>query len=458
MLIVHLRINDAATGQPAPVRINISGPDGTSYAPLGLSAEFPVGRNEDVGGRLRLGPEAWYYIDGACEIALPAGVPLRIRAARGPEFTPLDTVTTLGAGQISLRFAITRWTDARADGWSRIDARCAFIPPHAAILEAAAEDIDLVNLLVMPFPLLARDGHTYTTTPNLHAFSGQSSAIEHGGRSVVVNTLNAHPVLGTVALLHSHRPIFPLTFGGPESSDDWSICDWCVQCHRKGGLAVWVDAFEPAAGLHPGEALAAAILGKIDALEVSATRRATPLLPWVYRLWDAGFAVPLVGASGKESNRVALGMMRTYVRLAGASWVEAVRAGRTYVTEGPLLELERDGDQVRAALRASASPVRVELVSNGRVIADGEGAAEARLAEPGWVAARCLDTGRFAHTSPQTTGRSPRQAEARLALESIVLQTREWIETAARFANLKRKTALLAHCSAAIDRLNGAAE
>src|SRR5207237_291298 len=82
--------------------------------------------------------------------------------------------------------------------------------------------------------------------------------------------------------------------------DDWSVCDWCDQCHRKGGLVVWVDAFEPAGGLVGGEALVAAVLGKIDAVEVSPEPRKTPLLPWVYRLWDAGFRVPLVGASGKH--------------------------------------------------------------------------------------------------------------------------------------------------------------
>ena len=142
-----------------------------------------------------------------------------------------------------------------------------------------------------------------------------------------MNTLNTHPVLGTVALLHSHRPVLPLAFGG-EETDDWSICDWCDQCHRKGGLTVWVDAFEPAGGLVGGEALVAAILGKIDAIEVTGRPRKSPLLPWVYRLWDAGFLIPLVGASGKDSNRIALGQMRTLADCRELPWIEAVRVGK----------------------------------------------------------------------------------------------------------------------------------
>src|SRR5262249_17879668 len=151
-------------------------------------------------------------------------------------------------------------------------------------------------------------------------------------------------------------------------TDDWGICDWCDQCHRKKGLTVWVDAFEPAGGVTGGEALVAAILGKIDAIEMSARPRKLPLLPWVYQLWDAGVLVPLAGASGKDSNREVIGAVRTYVQgptppvplpegkgeeeavvsssplpfrergpggVGLPSWVEAIRTGRTFVSAGP---------------------------------------------------------------------------------------------------------------------------
>ncbi|MBX9585036.1 MAG: CehA/McbA family metallohydrolase, partial [Gemmataceae bacterium] len=349
MLTVHLRINDAATGKLTPVRLRVAGPDGTAYPPLGRFAEFPAGRNEAVGGHLLAGREAWCYVGGSCEVRLPAGVPLRVRAAKGPEYTPLDETVTLGPGQMALRLTIGRAADARADGWVTGDARCHFLPPHAALLEAAAEDLDVVNLLagVQDWPSI-HDGTTYPTAPHLDAFSGQAPALEADGRVVVVNTFNAHPTLGKVGLLNAHRPVFPLAFGGADP-DDWSVSDWCDQCHRKGGLAVWVDAFRPAGGVVGGEALVAALLGKMDAIEVDPAPRPQPLLPWVYRLWNAGFPIPLAGGSGKDSNRVALGAVRTYARLTAGeapsyrAWVEAVRAGRTVVTDGPLLSLEVGG-------------------------------------------------------------------------------------------------------------------
>lgn len=419
MLNVHLRVSDAATNRPTPVRVSVSAPDGTHFAPLGRAAEFPAGRNEDVGGHLRVGRARWWYIDGACEVPLPAGVPLRVRAAKGPDYTPLDETVTLGAGQIALRFAVARHTSA--DGWLAVDTRCHFLPPHAALLEARAEGLDVANLLATPFPVLALDANTYATTPNLLAFSGQVSALAGEGCSVVVNTFNAHPVLGKVALLHSHRPVFPLTFGG-EESDDWGVCDWCDQCHRKHGLTVWAEAFEPAGGLIGGEALVAAVLGKIDAIEVTDAPRKVPLLPWVYRLWDAGVLVPLVGASAKDSNRTALGTTRTYVRAEGGSWVDGVRAGHTCASVGPRLAPPADG----------TAPAGADLVTGH-----------------GWAAVRSAPGTPFAHSSPVRTGPPARNPDAVAALGNLIAGVGAWAEAHGRYAHPRRKDALLARCAAA---------
>lgn len=459
MLTVHLRINDAA-GRPTAARVCVSAADGTCFAPLGRFADFPSGVNEDVGGGLRVGREAWFAIDGACEIPLPSNVPLRVRATKGPEYRPLDTTMTLGPGQMALRFALDRWHDRRADGWVSGDARCHFLPPHAAVLDAAAEDLDLVNLLAAVQDYPSTDGTAYRTVPHLAAFSGQAAALEADGRMVVVNTLNAHPALGTVALLHSHRPVFPLTFGG-EDADDWGVCDWADQCHRKGGLVVWVEAFQRHAGLVGGEALAAAVLGKIDAIEITGGTRSA-VLPWVYRLWTAGFPIPLAGASGKDSNRTPLGAVRTYAKPDSPGykgWVEAVRAGRSFATAGPLLTFTVEAGRVRASARSLAPFEALEIVADGVVIASTPGGElDVSLGPAGWVAARTMPIGGagFAHTSPVRLGPSPGAADAARQLRPFVEATREWAETAGRYANPRRKQALLDRCGDALAKLGGA--
>jgi len=465
MLTVHVRINDAVSGKPTPVRLRLVDAAGHAHVPFGRLAEFATGRGQDVGGHLRLGTERFTYIDGACEVRLPAGV-VTVEASKGPEYLPLRRSVTLGPGQISIRLGMERSIDLRAEGWYSGDTRAVLMPPHAALLEAAAEDLAFVNLFALETPPC---GDAPAALPNLLAFSGGGPALELPGHQVVVNTLNTHPFLGTVALLNCHRIVHPLRFGGPDGLDDWSLCDWCDQCHRKKtGLVVWPDLPRLTAEQPQSEALAAMLLGKIDAFEVSRFDDPEPavLRDW-YRLLDCGLRVPLVGGSGKDSNAVALGACRTYARLADgevpgyAAWIEAIRAGRTFATNGPLLALTADEQgpgavldvpeggravHVRVEGRGAVPVDRVEVLLNGRVVADRQGPlleTEVHVSDSAWLAARCWGSDRLAdgqrvcaHTSPiylQKAGRSLRPtSETPAPLDALLTRSLEWIRQEAR--------------------------
>jgi hypothetical protein len=490
-LNVHVRVTDEATGRPTPVRIRIGGPDGAYYRPLGRPPDFPVGRNEDVGGHVYLNGKRYAYIDGGAEFSLPTGVPLAVEITKGPAYVPVRESVTLGDGQLTLRFAIRRWI---GDMWTDLvaaDSRCHFLTPHSARLEGEAEGLDLVNLLAVVQDYPSPDGHMYRVIPNITAFSGQAPALDR----VYVNTLNVHPALGRLGLLNSHRTVYPLTFGHADETDDWSLADWCDQCHRKGGLVVWCDAYRPEAGLPGGEALVNAILGNVDAIEMDALDRTAPFLPLWYRLLNAGVRLPLLGGSGKDSNRVALGGVRTLTPGTGpgsyAEWVEQVKAGRTIATNGPYLRFtvndqpwptrvaNEPGRPLRfAAVAESIVPFeRLELIANGVTVATAtptktdvfRAAVETEhKSGDGWLAARCWGTAKpdvyphvtvFAHTSPvwvETPDRpSPRKAAALEALKREVEGVRLWVERDGRFTNPRRKDHLLALCDSAAARLAG---
>jgi hypothetical protein len=489
-LNVHVRVNDAATGQPTPVRIRFGGPNGEYFPPLGRPAEFPVGRNEDVGGHVYLNQKRYIYIDGACEVALPTGVPLAVEITKGPAYVPIRETVTLAPGQLTLRFAIRRWTEGPWGEMYGADSRCHFLTPHSARVEAAAEGLDLVNLLATVQDYRSEDGHRYQIVPNLSAWSGQSEAVS----GVVVNTFNVHPALGRLGLLNCHRPVFPLTFGHADETDDWSLADWCDQCHRKKGLVVWCDAYRSPAGLPGGEALVNAVLGKIDAIEIDTGERTAPFFPVWYRLLNAGIRLPLVGGSGKDSNRVAIGGARTLTPFDEArsygQWVEHVRTGRTVGSNGPFLRLLVDDQPfvMRVApetplpirLRAEAASIvpfdRVELMSGGGVFKSAKPAGEEVLTAVleaevvpmagGWFAARCVSSAKselyshvpvFAHTSPvwvEVGGRPvPTKPEAVAACRREIEEVRHWVETQGRFTNPRRKEHLLSLCDRAAGKL-----
>lgn len=473
-LTVHVRLTDSATNSPSPVRIRFNA-GGRSLAPFGRRSEFPSAPGVDVGGSVLIGGQQHHYIDGNCEISLPAGE-VDVEVAKGPEFLPLRRTVVLGPGQISLRLNVERWTDLRRQGWFSGDTQVLYPDPHAALLEGAAEDLAIVNLLAHE---RGPECGQPLSLPHVLAFSGQKPALQRAECLVAVNSRNVHPVLGALNLLNCHRPIFPLRFGGTDGIEDWSLADWCDQCHRKKtGLVVWSDWHRDERNAETGprtrsEALANLLLGRVDAFEVTRFDEAEPDCPadW-YRLLNAGLRIPLVGGSGKDSNSQAVGAVRTYARLQERQdfdypvWIEAVRAGRTFATNGPLVFLEvggaGPGDVIRVepgttvSLRASAgSNVRIdrlELLVNGVVAASQEASGNPSsasvemqwtAADSAWLAARCWSRERlpdgqcpFAQTSAAYVDVAGRPFEPRRSVVETLLADldalAEWVRRQAR--------------------------
>jgi hypothetical protein len=481
---VHVRINDAATGQPTPVRVRFVDSQGHYLAPFGHPVRFPTGANEDVGGNLLLGGKEHAYINGTCEIRLPSE-PFTLEVNKGLEYTPLHRELSVGPGKLALRMEIERWTDPRKDGWYSGDVRVLFLPPHAALTEAAAEDVAVVNLLACELPVRRSSHGPVLAVPNMLAFSGQQPAVEAPGHLVVVNTLNRHPKLGQLALLNCHRAVFPLTFGGEDGKEDWALADWCDQCHRKKGLVVWSDSFPEA--LY-GEALADLVLGKVDALDGGEVDAESLALGTWYNLLNCGVRVPLAVGSWKHSNRSLLGGRRTYAQLppgtelSYGSWIEAVRSGRTFVTNGPLLTLTVNDQgpgamvqlpenppaiRIRAEARSMVPFERLELVHNGIAVAAAEASGTPAMATleielppaaGGWLAARCWgapqplaspDRGQdrvAAHTSPvyvEVPGAPlPIDANALAVFVQYLDDSLTWLAANGRFDNDAQRTHL----------------
>jgi hypothetical protein len=386
---------------------------------------------------------------------------------------------------------LERWVDLRAEQWYSGDCRSHFLTPHAALLEAAAEDIAVVNLLAWECLITGDGGKQYPAISNILAFSGTQPALEMPGHLVVVNTMNLHNTLGRLLLLNCHRVVYPLTAGGPQGWDDWTLADWCDQCHRKDGLVIGDDFFGHYPTYPHGELLADLILGKVDALlmgpfenpEVDAELKQESELKEWYWLLDCGFRVPLVGGSGKDSNLGVLGSARTYARLKPGqelnykNWIEAVRAGRTFVTTGPFLFFTVNGQDpgavidlpphagtvhIHAEARSYVPFRRLQVVANNVVVAEmtptGAPACavldtEVPLSTGGWLLARCwgeYDVSKeqwiAAQTSPifiKVAGLGPRADSAKvghfIGLLNLML---EWVKTKARCENEQQRKRL----------------
>jgi hypothetical protein len=456
---VHVRVTDPDTGRSIPVRIRFTDQAGNYYAPYGRLTQFELSVAAADAGNVNVDGEKFAYIDGQCEIFLP-GEPLTVHIERGPEYRSLTEEVRLGTGKLALRFELPRCARLDQRSWFSGDPRVFDVSPHAVHLEASAEGIHVANLLARTSSQIARSSEplpslaaaTNWTVTNLLAWSGREACLDSHGHLLAVNSYHSHRDLGSLALLHCHRPIFPLHFGPPDTLDDWTLEDWGRQCHRKNGLVVW----HWPTGFTGGEALADAVNGHVDALDLDDWTMPDGLVPW-YRLLNAGVRLPLACGSGKSDSSRPAGAVRTYARLAEGeslgygAWIEAVRAGRTFVTLGPLLLFTVNGADLGGHLADIAGPLqvraecldrqaidRIEIVADGQVIAEGSSPLEAEIGIAGWWAARCLSGGRIrAHTSPVYSSLGSPSALRKEAVHYLAGHFRrmlDWTRGVGRFA------------------------
>jgi hypothetical protein len=436
---VHVTVLDDDTGRPVPCRVHFRSPEGVPYQPYGHHDQVNSGLGTwhiDVGGDVRLGGLTYAYIDGTCQGWLPRG-DVVIDVARGFEYEPLRELVRIEPGQRELVLRLKRWTSMNAQGWFSGDSHVHFVSAQGSLLEQRGEDLNVVNLLQSQW------GSLFTNTEE---FTGSPQVTGDGRYLTWVSQENRQPFLGHLALWGLRRPVMPWCSAGPSEAElgawqETTLSDWADRTHEQGGTVVIAHFPMP-----NGEPPVLIATGRADAVEMIVQRPA--FHAEYYSYLNAGYRLPLVGGTDKMSSDVPVGMYRTYAKLGDEAfsheaWSRAVRAGRTFLSGGPIVRLDVDGHEPgdtvaipgggTASVFAVAESVfpmgSLQIVMNGNVIAsadessnDGRVELRTELLVEGdsWVAARCggpnhfdgpahRDTwGRriFAHTSPVyvTTG------------------------------------------------------
>ncbi|MGH2681051.1 MAG: CehA/McbA family metallohydrolase [Actinomycetota bacterium] len=430
---VHVTVLDEDTGKPVPCRVHFRSPEGVPYQPHGhhdhVNSDLGTW-HIDVGGDLRLGRTTFAYIDGTCQGWLPRGDVI-VDAVRGYEYEPLRQVVHIEPGRRELTLHLRRWVRMNEEGWYSGDSHVHFLSAQGSLLEQQGEDLNVVNLLQSQW------GSLFTNTED---FTGGPVEASDGRYVTWVSQENRQPFFGHMVLWGLQLPVMPWCTDGPFEAElgSWqetTLSHWADVAHEQGATVVIPHFPQP-----NGEPATLIATGRADAVEMIVQRPAQTL-EW-YRYLNGGYPLPLVGGTDKMSSEVPVGLYRTYAYLGDEAfsfeaWTAAVRAGRTFVSAGPILRLSVDrhgiGDLVRLsgpgtvsveAVAESVLPmVSLQLVVNGEVVdAVAEPSPARRLAlsaavridGDSWIAARCggpayfdaerhrdvWGRGIFAHTSP----------------------------------------------------------
>lgn len=388
---VNLRVIEQKGGKPVAVKLHIHGSSDEILAPVDRHRIVNPAWFEDYSTDfVHRGGHQCTYIPGETAVDLPLGK-VYIEVSKGFEIRPVRQIVEVTPETKEITIEIDKVLHWREKGWVTADTHVHFLSPMTALLEGAAEGVNVVNLLASQW------GELMT---NVGDFDGANTwgTPQTGGEGeylVRVGTENRQHILGHISLLgYKGRIIAPMTTGGPDESAlgdpiEILLTEWARQCKKQGGLVVLPHFPNPRA-----EHAASIISGDIDALEMTSWGdlysgiNPYSLSDW-YRYLNCGYLVAAVGGTDKMSAATAVGTVRTYANISGDqsftydAWMEAVRRAETFVTYGPLLEFSVDGQPMGSRIKMTPNGgtvditwqvasttvpmTRVELIVNGEI-------------------------------------------------------------------------------------------
>ncbi len=378
---VRLDVSDAATGHPMPARVGLF--DSTGRMPLPSDDAILVHRYTDEVRRLWVAPRTFwpvphrqaFYVNGRYEARVPSGT-YELVVTRGIEYRIHHGEIEIRPGETStVSIALDRYIDQPARGWYSGDAHIHIqrdtVRDENTWAQVAAENVHVGNLLQM--------GNVAGTHFGQPAW-GAAGRFERDGHVLVSGQEDPRTVHRGHTIHHNLRQPLHL---GPESY--FLYHQVFEQSRSQGGVSGYAHQAELFNGRR-GIALDVPF-GIVDFVEILQQGR-LPTDLW-YGFLNLGYK--LLPAAGSDFPYMDLpGVVRSYVKIDGPfsvdAWFDGFRAGRLYVTNGPLLEVTANGrplgDElhvepgapVEVVAEASLNPDldrldRLELVVHGEVVA-----------------------------------------------------------------------------------------
>jgi len=445
------RVVDDVTGQVLPARIYITASDGKTY--------LPDDKDKMVGiYNKKRGPHEHYACVGPqpFRVDLPAGKCM-VQVFHGKEYAPVIQEVVVAADKtVEVEFKLHRHFNMAEKGWYSGDLHV-HTPLSSLPVFQLAEDLNVA----FPITAWAQDSkvvprfkggkvpdkgelyksdntHVYwTLNTEYEIFSLEGSRGKYG-----------EYVQGAIMFLGHHKPITklvpPVGPAADEARKQGAIIDWDKHCWA------WSSMLVPVAGVETME-LSCNHMWRLNPFYFN--RWGEPAPDWMNRTFDnrgwaeygfqvyyallnCGFDIRPSAGTANGVHPVPLGFSRVYVKVDGPftyeKWVEGLKKGRSFTTNGPMLILKTDdglmpGDRkripadqpstIRVSLEAQSINKldRVELIVNGKVAQvfdcstlsgdqkHGSFRKSIKISGTSWIAARCFEAAskeslRFAHT------------------------------------------------------------
>ena len=431
---LHGRI-EGPDGALTAARVMAVASDGRSYAPDNGFARV-----------IAITETGYFHSTGTFEIAVPIG-PLKLEVMKGFEYVPATSTVLVQEGENNnITIRLRRAVDAPARGWYSGDTHAhdlhqgRFGLTHKTLFEQSlAEDLHVTNVLIhMDGTRLM--GRWEDLTGTLDPLSTPTHVLQFAEEF--------RGSLGHIGMLGINKYVLPLIGGEGNTAYAQVASDvpYLDGARAQGGIAGYMHPYtgsSPSPTGWAGSLIPVDVaLGKGEFYDVESLysdERASAEM--YYKLLNCGFHLAATGGTDNFPDvwrDPPPGTDRTYAKLQGpltlASWLAAIKAGRTFGTTGPLVFLTVEGRdpgdtialgpaapeklRVRAVVEGIVPVNQLDIIVNGRVagsvtVHDGTQTSvtfdeDIAVPQGGWVAARVMgpssrqvaDSYAFAQTSP----------------------------------------------------------
>jgi len=389
-------------GHPTAARVFVVGEDGRAYA----SEDAWMAADDNFVRSERPFEAHYFHTSGHAELTVPAGR-VDVEVMKGFEYRFARKSVTLTAGQkssltihlqpLSLpRDAHSQWVSG--DVHVHMNYGGAYRnTPRNLVAQAAAENLQIVEDLVVNKEQRIPDIAYFTTKPDpastatnllLH---GQEFHTSYWGHLGLLNLTRNFILPGYAAYSNTAAAsLFPANA---------MVADMAHQQHALVGYVHPYDSIpDPAKDASLTHELPVDLaLGKVDYIEVLgfADHKSTASV-W-YRLLNCGFRLPTAAGTDAMANFASLrgpvGLNRVYASVPAGplnigAWLDSLKRGRTFATNGPLLGFSLGGRQLGDDLQLPAGDNKVKFsvwlrsfvpIDHLQVICNGEVARDLKL-------------------------------------------------------------------------------
>jgi len=392
---ISIDVMDPA-GHSSPARIFVTGEDGRAYAP-----DDAWMRADDNFNRKERAFEAHYFhTSGHSEITAPAGR-VQMEVMKGFEYRFARRTVLLRPNEevkLTIRLQKLKMPE-NAGRWVSSDVHVHMNyggqyrdRPKLLVGQAAAENLSIVQNLVVNKEQRIPDITYFRPRPD--PASTANNLLMHGQEFHT-------SYWGHLGLLNLQKNFIVPDYAGYPGTAAASLmptnADVANLAHEQQGLTGYVHPFDTVPDPAKDELLTNELpvdvaLHKVDYIEVVGFSDHKSTANVWYRLLNLGFRLPAAAGTDAMANfsslRGPVGMNRVYAQVPAGplnihAWLSALKGGRTFATNGPLLGFtlkgHAAGDEIRlpagggtvkftAWLRSIVPVDHLEIICNGQIV------------------------------------------------------------------------------------------